>query len=735
MKFTKNVNAVMMSLVLLATSVNVPENVLAFPKDNSVLNFTECEDLDLTNDLRVTTNIWGEEKPGYTGEGFVWMQGSGTLTLNIEVPETGMYSISTRYMQELSEEGRLQYLYVNGKSTGSYMLPYTTEWKDFSFGVHKLNAGKNTIQIKNGWGYAYFDSMTVDNANLPSLDVEPVLCDSNATKETQALMNYLTSVYGKHIISGQQEIYGSGNDGNYELEFDWIHDLSGKYPAIRGFDFMNYNPLYGWEDETTSRMIDWVNNKNGIATACWHINVPKDFKSYELGEFVDWQKCTYKPNDTDFDTSKAIIPGTKEYEYVQLIIKDLAEQFLIAQENNVPIIFRPFHEAEGNGGVNGEGSWFWWSKAGADVFKELWKMLYTELTETYGLHNLIWEYNSYTYSSSPAWYPGDEYVDIVGFDKYNTVYNRYDGLSGVPNEDAISSTFYTLVQLTNGKKMVSMPENDTIPNVENLTIEKAGWLYFCPWYGEYLMSSSYNYKETVKEIYQSDYVITLDELPDWKNTTIVTPTVKPSPSTTVKPSPSVEPTPTVKPSPSVEPTPTMKPSPSVEPTPTVKPSPSVEPTPTVKPSPSVKPTPTVKPSPSTSVTTGAKPVVKVNTLYGGSVNQSYTISAAGTEKVDFSKLAIRFYYDKAGSKAQSFWCDNAGLQLQESPWYVNLSSDVTGTFHDGYLEITFDTDYSLNPGKGSLVMGTRFAQSDWSSYSDFKEGNVVVYYDGVEVNA
>lgn len=480
---------------------------------------SECENAQLSTDLQVTTSIYGQAKPGYSGSGFVWMQNSGTLTFSVNVPETGMYSISTRFMQELSTDGRLQYLQINGVSKGSYMLPYTNVWSEFNFGYHKLTEGVNTIQIKAGWGFAYFDTLTVDYAQLDNLEPEPILTDSQATQETQLLMNYLTSVYGDHIISGQQEIYGGGNDGNSELEFDWIYNLTGKYPAIRGFDFMNYNPLYGWEDGTSNRVIDWVNNRNGIATASWHITVPKDFATYTLGDFVDWKQATYKPTETNFNTANAIIPGTKEYQYVMLAIEDLAEQLLILQNNNVPIIFRPYHEAEGNGGANGEGAWFWWASAGAEVYKQLWEILYTELTETYDLHNLIWTYNSYVYSSSPTWYPGNDMVDIVGYDKYNTIYNRYDGLSGVPNEDAISSIFYQLVDLTNGSKMVAMTENDTIPSVQNLTEEKAGWLYFCPWYGEHLMSSAFNYPNTLVDLYQSDYVITLDELPNLKDST------------------------------------------------------------------------------------------------------------------------------------------------------------------------------------------------------------------------
>lgn len=506
----KKTGVLMLALTLFFGLMTVPVHA------DSPLFTIESENALLSSDLQVTTEIYGQPKPRFSGSGFVWMQNSGTITFTVTVPETGMYAISTRYMQELSADGRLQYLSVNGVTKGSYMLPYTTTWSDFNFGYHKLNQGSNTIQLKAGWGFAYFDTFTVDYANLDPLDVQPVLTDSQATSETQLLMNYLTEVYGNHIISGQQEIYGGGNDGNTELEFDWIHNLTGKYPAIRGFDFMNYNPLYGWEDGTTDRMIDWVNNRNGIATASWHINVPRNFTTYQLGDHVDWKEATYKPTETNFNTANAVIPGTKEYQYVMSTIDDLAEQLLILQDNNVPVLFRPYHEAEGNGGLNGEGAWFWWASAGADVYKQLWDMLYTELTETYGLHNLIWTYNSYVYNTSPAWYPGDDQVDIVGYDKYNTIYNRNDGLSGVPNEDAITSIFYQLVDLTDGKKMVAMTENDTVPSVQNLTEEKSGWLYFCPWYGEHLMSSAFNYPATLKTLYQSDYVITLDELPNLK---------------------------------------------------------------------------------------------------------------------------------------------------------------------------------------------------------------------------
>lgn len=695
----------------------------------------ESEDAQLTPDLQVTTQIYGTPKPGYSGSGFVWMQNSGTLTYTVTVPATGMYTISTRYMQELSPDGRQQALIVNGAAKGSYMLPYTTTWKDFNFGYHKLNQGSNTIQVKAGWGFAYFDTFTVDHANLDPLIVQPVLSDAQATPETQLLMNYLTEVYGKHMLSGQQEIYGGGNDGNSELEFDWIHNLTGKYPAVRGFDLMNYNPLYGWEDGTTARMIDWVNNKGGIATNSWHLTVPRDFTAYQLGEFVDWKQATYKPTETNFNTANAVIPGTKEYQYLQLAIQDLAEQLQILQDNNVPVIFRPYHEAEGNGGLNGEGAWFWWASAGAEVYKQLWDQLYTELTETYGLHNLIWTYNSYVYSTSPAWYPGDDQVDIVGYDKYNTIYNRYDGLSGVPNEDAISSTFYQLVDLTGGKKMVAMTENDTVPSVQNLTDEKAGWLYFLPWYGEHLMSTAFNFPATLTTLYQSDYVITLDELPDLKGN-------NPHPGATITPSmvefdkaPAHQTDQTVTMNLNGNTLTALRSGTTVL---TENQDYTATNTAVVLRKAYLSTLPLGQNTISFHFSGGPEVVLTVNVedssvplpsgdltiqAYNGSTGAStngiapkFKVINTGNAPVQLSDVKLRYYYTIDGEQQQGFWTDWASIgNANVTGTFVKLDTPAAGA--DYALVIGFTSAAgTLNPGQSAEIQ-TRFSKQDWSGYN------------------
>lgn len=500
--------------MLLSLGNTMPLNGVVNAAD--VLFHAEAEECTVTTGGTVTDKVYNDEFPGFSGDGFVWVGGSGGVKFEVDLKEGAMYELSTRCWTYIGDIGstRLQTIAIDGEvCADSYYIPNKGDWMDFSFGFHYLDAGKHTIEIgaSGGWGYILYDTVTFDYAVMPDLKVSPKTCDSEATAETKALMTYLTQQYGNQIISGQQEIYGGGNDGDSELEFEFLYDNTGKYPAIRGFDLMNYNPLYGWEDGTTGRIIQWVAERGGIATSSWHLNVPIDFENYKLGDAVDWQKCTYKNYQTSgssFNTENILTQGTKEREYWDAAVKMLAEQLLVMQEAKVPIILRPLHEAQGNYGRYGDGtSWFWWGDRGPEVYKKLWVLLYTTLTETYGVHNCIWEINLYELENSFEWYPGDAYVDMVAYDKYEGSPYRW-------GTDPATSVFLTLVNDTEDSKMVSLAECDRIPAVKGMVNEGAWWSYFCPWYGEYLMSESNNTIADLNETYNSEYVVTLDELPN-----------------------------------------------------------------------------------------------------------------------------------------------------------------------------------------------------------------------------
>lgn len=495
----------------------------------------EFEDAVITGDVTVESNS------ASSGGSYLKMADSGTISLTLNADETGMYNI-TIYGGGIGG-AKQQNLSINGTSQGALAIPESTGFEAISVPAVKLNKGENTLLIEKSWGWSQFDYVTVEPAELAPITASQITpCDPNATAETQSLMNYFSRVYGNNIISGQQEIY-KGGAHDFEYEFEYLNDLTGHYPAIRGFDYGNFCcPAFGSDDGSTERVVDWVKNRGGIATASFHLNVPTDFASYTIGSRINFDDTTYSEK-TDFSPSKAATEGTKENEYYVQALTTLAAEFNELEEQGIPVLWRPLHEAEGGGGETG--SWFWWGSEGSAAYKKLWQYTYDKLTNDFGCHNLIWEWNSYNFKTSENWYPGDEYVDIIGYDKYScTVYLEENNWqpSLVHNDSAISSIFYSIMEKYDSKKMVAMAENDSFSTVENLTAEKAGWLYFCTWYDNgnadtnFLTNPIFNTKEDTIEMYQSDYCITLDELPADLYTKEITPP-DPGKTTTTKSKP------------------------------------------------------------------------------------------------------------------------------------------------------------------------------------------------------
>lgn len=477
----------------------------------------ECESGEMTGISKA-----GVDKTASGGKYADLLDNADSITMNVKVPKDGLYDIIVCY--KAAYGNKINYMYVNGTLMGD-ISSSVTEWTETNLGAGRMKKGTNELKIQGSWGWCQFDYIRLVPASLPKIHATQVTpCDPKATKETKALMKYFSKIYGKHILSGQQEIYNGGHTNNdFDTEFKYLEKTTGKLPAIRGFDFLNTNPLYGYPDHSTDdgtvdRMIDWARN-GGICTASWHITVPSSFASYNLGDSMQWSQATYSEK-TDFDASKIMTKGTKENKYWDLCLKGLVPQLKKLQDAKVPLIFRPFHEAEGSGGE--KGSWFWWGAKGSKVYKDLWQYTYKILTEDYGIHNLIWEFNSYNYETSTNWYPGDDYVDLIGLDKYSCTDWSTGSARYYHNDTSMSSAFYGLMKKYDFHKMITMPENDCFSTVDNLKGEKAGWLYFCTWYDthpgndsnpDFLSDPVFNTKKDTIEMYTSNYCITRDELP------------------------------------------------------------------------------------------------------------------------------------------------------------------------------------------------------------------------------
>jgi mannan endo-1,4-beta-mannosidase len=314
-------------------------------------------------------------------------------------------------------------------------------------------------------------------------NINPTLVTPNASKEAVALYNFLRDNYGKKILSGVMTL-------NSFDETDWLKANTGKEPAIIGLDFMHCNRGYSWYDNKQpikDAKTYW--DRNGIPVMVWHWRDP----SRATEEF--YTKNAGRPSGTSFDVTKINDPASPEYaamisdiDFVAGLLKELHTQ-------NVPVIWRPLHEAAGG--------WFWWGAKGSDACKKLYQVMYDRMVNFHGLKNLIWVWTREPNDNS--WYPGDNVVDIVGRDIYKT-----------GDHSSQLTEFNTMNSLYGTKKMVTLSEVGSMPDADNLVGDQAAWSWFMPWYGSYTRDAANNSLDLWKKMFAHSYVITLDEMPSLK---------------------------------------------------------------------------------------------------------------------------------------------------------------------------------------------------------------------------
>ena len=294
------------------------------------------------------------------------------------------------------------------------------------------------------------------------------LTNPNATKQAQNVYAYLLKNYGKKTLSGAMG--GTAWETSYT---DAISSVAGKYPAIVGFDYLFLNwPAKAWDGcpdygDITPVKEAW--NAGNIIQIGWHWSVPS-----VSGE-TDINKYAFYSSGTTFDIREALKEGTWQRKTIDSQIEKLAGYMKLLQEADIPVIFRPLHEAAGD---YTWGSWFWWGDEGAEPCVKLWKYLRDQLQNTYGLNNLIWVWTVQTNDTGKlskkledarAWYPGDDYVDIVGADLYVS--------KGTTQSDA----FKYVNNSVKGAKMVVLSEFGNLLDFEKAFSEDAPWGYMMNW--------------------------------------------------------------------------------------------------------------------------------------------------------------------------------------------------------------------------------------------------------------
>jgi len=234
------------------------------------------------------------------------------------------------------------------------------------------------------------------------------------------LISYLNSITGKNTISGQFIEMGPFDP------IEAIYNNTGKWLGLIGGD-------YYWYIKRVK--------KRGVRAE--GVGKRKNNKFYRYGEtdftgstafnqyaIPYWKSggiitlSTSMPNPTtggplydlsNLNVGDLLLSGTTTNTNLLAILNAIAGGIAELQNDGVVVMYRPFHEMNGN--------WFWWGTTflSDSQFIQLWQFTHDYFTNTKGLKNIVWVYGANTgIGNETARYAGDQYVDIVGQDLYTS---------------------------------------------------------------------------------------------------------------------------------------------------------------------------------------------------------------------------------------------------------------------------------------------------------------------------
>lgn len=255
----------------------------------------------------------------------------------------------------------------------------------------------------------------------------------DASSEAQALLHYLYSISGTHTLTGQHNYAG-----RRRYTTDLVTRLSGKTPALYGTDWGF--AAEGDKDtafERDAQVQELIQRWQGgaVVTLCWHAVPPTEDEPVTFGQSVQGSLT-----DAQFD--EVLTPGSALHGRWCAQVDAIAVYLKQLQEARVPVLWRPYHE------INGD--WFWWTgRRGECGSAALYRQIYGRLVNTHGLNNLLWVWNP----DRPAradrqfvdYFPGHDCVDVLALDSYGPFeQSYYDDLNALSDGKvmAISETYH-----------------------------------------------------------------------------------------------------------------------------------------------------------------------------------------------------------------------------------------------------------------------------------------------------
>lgn len=308
--------------------------------------------------------------------------------------------------------------------------------------------------------------------------------NKNATKEAKKLLSYLETISGKKIITGQH------TQTNPMEEVEYIKSLTGKKPKLCGFELLAYSPNINYKDATEPCLTEVYENRDTVETALkWAKETPEGIVTLSFHWFspIGGRDKSFYAKNTDFDAAKVLVKDSPEQKAFYSDMDVIAKELRKFEEAGIPVLWRPFHESDGD--------WFWWGAKGPQVAKELYKLMFDYYTNVLHINNLIWVWNCRLKEG----YPGDQLVDVISVDIYLTEYASTDYLDD----------YKKLIENVSKNKVAALAEVGYMPDVKVLEKTHTPWAYYMTWSKEFCIGEQYNSKENLKAMYKSSYAITL----------------------------------------------------------------------------------------------------------------------------------------------------------------------------------------------------------------------------------
>jgi mannan endo-1,4-beta-mannosidase len=303
----------------------------------------------------------------------------------------------------------------------------------------------------------------------------------NASPEARALLKFFYSISGEYLLTGQHN-YPNVKGRNTKFAAEYIGKTPVIYSTDWGFAFDGNTDSYLARQDIVDEAIR-QNKLGSIITICWHAvpptaNEPVTFQPMPGADSTKLHSVQGRLLDQQF--KDVLTPGTVLYKHWCEQVDTIAVYLKKLQDAHVPIVWRPYHE------MNGE--WFWWGgRQGEYSTIRLYRQLFDRLVNYHKLNNLIWMWNVDRPSTPPRkftnFYVGNNYFDIASLDVYGSDFNQ--------------NYYDSLLALAKGKPIVLGEVGN--PPTPDIIKRQPKWAYYVIWAGMARNTTKKEYEKLIND--------------------------------------------------------------------------------------------------------------------------------------------------------------------------------------------------------------------------------------------